>query len=37
SVYSELFFLDLNWGHIRKIDLIRAFRDYQSRNRRFGA
>jgi len=37
SVYSELFFLDLNWEKIRKIDLIRAFRDYQSRNRRFGA
>ncbi len=37
SVYSELFFLDLNWEKIRKIDLIRAFRDFQSRNRRFGA
>lgn len=37
SVYSELFFLDLNWECIRKIDLIRAFRDYQSRNRRFGS
>ena len=36
SVYSELFFLDLNWGNIRRVDLIRAFRDYQSRNRRFG-
>ena len=37
SVYSELYFLDLNWEKIRKIDLIRAFRDFQSRNRRFGA
>ncbi len=37
SVYSELFFLDLNWEKIRKTDLIRAFRDFQSRNRRFGA
>lgn len=37
SVYSELFFLDLNWERIRKIDLIRAFRDFQARNRRFGA
>ena len=36
SVYSELFFLDLNWEKIRKIDLIRAFRDYLARNRRFG-
>lgn len=37
SVYSELFFSDLNWPSIRKVDLIRAFRDYQSRVRRFGA
>jgi len=37
SVYSELFFLDLNWEEIRKVDIIRAFRDYQSRKRRFGA
>jgi undecaprenyl diphosphate synthase len=37
SVYSELFFLDLNWEKIRKIDLLRAFRDFQARNRRFGA
>jgi len=37
SVYSELFFLDLNWEKIRKVDLLRAFRDFQSRNRRFGA
>ncbi|WP_319540827.1 undecaprenyl diphosphate synthase family protein [uncultured Methanospirillum sp.] len=37
SVYSELFFLDLNWRELRKVDLLRAFRDYQSRVRRFGA
>ena len=37
SVYSEFFFLDLNWERIRKIDLLRAFRDYQARSRRFGA
>ena len=37
SVYSELFFLDLNWERIRKLDIIRAFRDFQDRNRRFGA
>ncbi|HWQ65836.1 MAG TPA: undecaprenyl diphosphate synthase family protein [Methanospirillum sp.] len=36
SVYSELIFLDLNWPAIRKVDLLRAFRDYQSRARRFG-
>lgn len=36
SVYSELFFLDLNWESLRKVDLLRAFRDYLSRGRRFG-
>ncbi len=36
SVYSELFFSDTNWQYIRKVDLIRALRDYQSRVRRFG-
>ena len=37
SVYSELFFSDVNWKYFRKIDLLRVFRDYQSRMRRFGA
>lgn len=37
SVYSELFFLDLNWEELRKVDILRSFRDYQSRVRRFGA
>lgn len=36
SVYSELFFSDINWKYIRKVDLLRALRDYQSRVRRFG-
>jgi undecaprenyl diphosphate synthase len=36
SVYSELFFLDLNWEDLRKVDILRSFRDYQSRKRRFG-
>ncbi|MCU0630215.1 MAG: undecaprenyl diphosphate synthase family protein [Methanoregulaceae archaeon] len=36
SVYSELFFSDTNWKYIRKVDLLRALRDYQSRVRRFG-
>lgn len=36
SVYSELFFTDINWNNFRKVDFIRALRDYQSRNRRFG-
>ncbi|MBR1368020.1 di-trans,poly-cis-decaprenylcistransferase [Methanocalculus chunghsingensis] len=37
SVYSELFFLDMNWKFFRKTDFLRALRDYQSRTRRFGA
>ncbi len=36
SVYSELFFSDVNWSFFRRIDLLRALRDYQSRVRRFG-
>ncbi|MBP2132084.1 undecaprenyl diphosphate synthase [Methanomicrobium sp. W14] len=36
SVYSELFFLDVNWKGFRKIDLLRALRDYQLRKRRYG-
>ena len=36
SVYSELFFSDANWKYIRKVDLLRALRDYQYRVRRFG-
>jgi len=36
SVYSELFFSDVNWMLFRKTDFLRALRDYQSRVRRFG-
>ncbi|MCQ8893117.1 MAG: undecaprenyl diphosphate synthase family protein [Methanolinea sp.] len=36
SVYSELFFSDVNWIFFRKTDFLRALRDYQSRVRRFG-
>jgi undecaprenyl diphosphate synthase len=36
SVYSELFFSDVNWQYMRKVDFLRALRDYQSRIRRFG-
>ncbi len=36
SVYSELFFSDVNWSLFRKIDFLRALRDYQFRTRRFG-
>jgi undecaprenyl diphosphate synthase len=36
SVYSELFFSDVNWKLFRKIDFFRALRDYQERVRKFG-
>jgi undecaprenyl diphosphate synthase len=36
SVYSELFFSDINWEYFRKVDFLRVLRDYQSRIRRFG-
>ena len=36
SVYSELYFTDVNWEDFRKVDLLRAVRDYQYRQRRFG-
>lgn len=35
--YSELVFLDVYWPEFRKIDLLRAIRTYQARNRRYGA
>ncbi|HJJ74275.1 MAG TPA: undecaprenyl diphosphate synthase family protein, partial [Methanocorpusculum sp.] len=36
SVYSELFFCDVNWHKFRYVDFLRALRDFQSRQRRFG-
>lgn len=36
SVYSELYFSDVNWKGFRKTDFLRILRDYQSRRRRFG-
>ncbi|MCC6013159.1 MAG: di-trans,poly-cis-decaprenylcistransferase [Candidatus Verstraetearchaeota archaeon] len=36
SAYSELYFMDVYWPEIRKIDLLRAIRTYQKRHRRFG-
>ena len=36
SVYSELFFTDVNWGGFRKIDLLRVLRDFRKRQRRYG-
>ncbi len=36
SAYSELYFADAFWPEFRKIDLWRAIRSYQKRERRFG-
>lgn len=37
SVHSELYFCDVNWPVMRRIDYLRAIRAYQRRERRFGA
>ncbi len=37
SAHSEFYFTDVHWPAFRKIDLLRAIRTYQSRQRRFGA
>jgi tritrans,polycis-undecaprenyl-diphosphate synthase [geranylgeranyl-diphosphate specific] len=37
AAYSELCFLDVYWPDFRLIDLLRAFRTFQKRKRRFGA
>ncbi len=37
SAYSELYFCEAYWPEFRKIDLLRAIRSYQRRERRFGA
>ncbi|NHJ87051.1 MAG: di-trans,poly-cis-decaprenylcistransferase [Asgard group archaeon] len=36
SAYSELYFTDIYWPAFRKIDLWRAIRTFQQRERRFG-
>ncbi len=36
SAYSELYFADVYWPEFRRIDLWRAIRSYQKRERRFG-
>jgi len=36
SAYSELYFTDIFWPAFRKIDLWRAIRTYQQRERRYG-
>lgn len=36
AAYSELYFTDVNWSSLRKTDFLRAIRDYQRRERRYG-
>jgi undecaprenyl diphosphate synthase len=36
AVYSELYFTEVNWANFRRMDLLRAIRDYQKRQRRRG-
>jgi undecaprenyl diphosphate synthase len=36
SAYSEFYFTDVNWKDHRRIDFLRAIRDYQKRQRRYG-
>ncbi|MFB6112017.1 MAG: undecaprenyl diphosphate synthase family protein [Halobacteriaceae archaeon] len=36
SVYSELYFTDVNWRDLRRRDYLRALREYADRQRRFG-
>ena len=36
TVYSELYFTDVNWRDFRKRDYLRAVREFQNRQRRFG-
>ncbi|MEM8933038.1 MAG: polyprenyl diphosphate synthase [Acidobacteriota bacterium] len=36
SAYSELYFCDTNWPAFREIDFLRALRDFDARQRRFG-
>ena len=36
SVYSELYFTDVNWRDFRRRDYLRALLDYADRQRRFG-
>ncbi len=36
SVHSEFWFCDAYWPDFRRVDFLRALRDYAARNRRFG-
>ena len=36
TIYSELYFTDVNFAEIRRLDFLRIIRDYQKRQRRYG-
>jgi len=36
AAYSELYFTDVFWPAFRRLDFLRALRNYQGRKRRFG-
>ncbi|MFT4088024.1 MAG: isoprenyl transferase [Gordonia sp. (in: high G+C Gram-positive bacteria)] len=36
SAYSEIWFTDAYWPEFRRVDFLRALRDYAARNRRYG-
>ncbi|HUG31515.1 MAG TPA: polyprenyl diphosphate synthase [Acidimicrobiia bacterium] len=36
SAYSEFVFVDVNWPAFRRVDFLRAIRDFEGRTRRFG-
>jgi short-chain Z-isoprenyl diphosphate synthase len=36
SAYSEIWFTDTYWPEFRRIDFLRALRDFSQRSRRFG-
>ncbi|MCL4328572.1 MAG: polyprenyl diphosphate synthase [Candidatus Thermoplasmatota archaeon] len=37
SAYSELYFSEVNWPDLKKIDFLKAIHSYQTRKRRFGS
>lgn len=37
SAYSEFYFCEALWPDFRRVDFMRALRDYASRQRRFGS
>lgn len=36
SIYSELYFADIDWNTIRYVDFLRILREYERRERRYG-